>query len=295
MISVVIPTYNRRDTIVGLLDDVFRQTGTDFEVIVVDDCSADDPGEFLKARFPRITYLRNEKNSGPAVTRNRGVRAAKGDIIVGFDNDVSVPDTQTLSRVATLLGQRTDVDGLAFRLLKPDGVSDDVDRWWHPMPIKDYATRSFSTSYFSGTAYAFRRQAMLDAGIFPEHLFMHYEEVELALRIIDQGGVILYSPEVSVLHHAHVVSRRSEIKVFYKPRNQLLIAAGCLPPSRAMGYVVPRLAFQFLVAVKDRHLASYFRDLRSAAQKMPECLRTRRVLKPATFRRLAAIRAGQPV
>lgn len=291
MISVVIPTYSRSETTLRLLGDVERQVGVEFEVIVVDDCSPVNPVVSLTRQFPRVTLLRNNVNSGPAVTRNRGIRAARGEIIVGFDNDVSVPDRTTLAKVAAIFAERPDVDGLAFRLLQPDGATEDAARWWHPVPIDRYAHRQFSTSYFSGTAYAFRREAMLAAGLFPEILFMHYEEVELAYRILDRGGTILYHPELSVLHHAHPVSRRSEIKVFYKPRNQVLLAVGCLPLVRAIAYVAPRLAFHFLVAVRNGHLPAFFRALRSAGEKLPDRWKQRRVLQRATFRRLAALRA----
>ena len=75
MISVVIPNYNRRDCILALLKDVYLQEGVEFEVIVVDDCSPDNSVEAVRKAFPQETVLVNEKNSGPAVSRNRGVGA----------------------------------------------------------------------------------------------------------------------------------------------------------------------------------------------------------------------------
>ncbi len=291
-ISVVVPAYNRLDSVLALLADLDRQEGAAFEVIVVDDHSAEDPTSAIAALFPRVTVLRNAVNGGPAVSRNRGIRAARGALVVGFDSDVTVPDPGVLRRVAAILAVQPTVDGLAFRLLKPDGKADDAPRWWHPVPLAGYASKRFCTSYFSGTAYAFRREAIFAAGLFPEILFMHYEEVELAYRLLDRGGTILYCPEIRVLHHAHPVSRRSEIKVFYKPRNQILLAVTCLPWPRAFFYAVPRLVFQFFVALKDGHLSAYFRALRSVVERLPACRARRQVLQSSTFRRLAELRAG---
>lgn len=292
LLSVVIPTYQRTDTLLGLLADLQGQAGVSFEIIVVDDCSPDDPRPELQRRFPSVSVLRQAANSGPAVTRNRGIRAARGEIVVGFDNDVRVPDPTTLARIAATFARRPDVDGLALRLLGPDGHADDDARWWHPVPLREFADRPFLTSYFSGTGYAFRRGALLGTPLFPGILFMHYEEVELAYRLIDRGSLILYCPDIAVRHCAHPVSRRSEIKVFYKPRNQVLLAIGCLPLRRALQFLLPRLVFQFWVAVRDRHLGSYLRALGSAAGKFPERWRERRVLSAATFIRLAQLRAG---
>ncbi len=291
-ISVVIPSYNRPDSVLALLGDVHRQAGVSFEVIVVDDHSAEDPTARIRERFPGVTVLRNDKNRGPAVSRNRGILAARGAIIVGFDSDVTVPDPATLAKVAAALAAHPAVDGLALRPLQPDARSDDAGRWWHPVPLARYAGTRFFTSYFSGTAYAFRRNSVVAAGMFPEILFMHYEEVELAFRLLDRGGSILYCPEITVLHHAHLVSRRSEIKVFYQPRNQVLLAVGCLPPARAVGYLAPRLLYHFVSALRHGHLPDFVRALRSARAMLPDCWRRRRVLQRATFRRLAALRRG---
>src|SRR5689334_6654841 len=161
LISVVIPAYNRRDSILQLLADVYRQEGVSFEVIVVDDCSPDDTVAAITARYPTVRLFRNAVNGGPAVSRNRGVREARGEFIVGFDSDVTVPDTTVLRRTAETFRKFPEATGLAFRLFSPDGKTDDAPRWWHPVPIGRYANERFSTHYFSGTGYAFRREAML--------------------------------------------------------------------------------------------------------------------------------------
>ena len=99
MLSIIIPSYNRRDLILGLLRDVYAQEAADFEVIVVDDCSPDDSVAAIRREFPQTQVLVNEKNSGPAVARNRGVLAAKGEFIVGFDSDVTIPDKFLLKKI----------------------------------------------------------------------------------------------------------------------------------------------------------------------------------------------------
>lgn len=290
MISVVIPSYNRRDCMLALLADVFRQKGVDFEVIVVDDCSPDDSAEAIRREFPAVRLLVNEANGGPAVSRNRGIREARGELIVGFDSDVTIPDPMLLAKAAACFQESDAVAGLALRIFKPDGVSEDVGRWWHPQPIADHADKRFFTSYFSGTAYAFRREAVMAAGLFPELLYMHYEEVELAWRILDGGGKILHTPELAVLHHANPVSRRSEVEVFLKPRNQLLLAASCLPLAQAFRFLVPRTSFQCAKACLHGHPLDFLRAMRSAIQLLPRQLALRKPLRRET---LALLRTYQ--
>lgn len=292
MISVVIPSYRRRDCVLALLRDVYAQQDVDMEVIVVDDCSPDDSVESFRQEFPEARILVNEKNGGPAVTRNRGIREARGTIVVGFDSDVTIPDPFLLSKVVKRFRDHPQVDGLAFRLLKPDGKSEDTPRWWHPVPIEQYADKEFYTSYFSGTAYAFRREPLLKAGMYPEILYMHYEEVELAYRILDGGGEILHCPDLVALHHANEVSRRSEVTVFYKPRNQILLAAACLPGSKALQYVVPRIAYQFAKACRGGHVKDFFRAMRSARTLLPKLLENRKPLKFETLQRIGEMKHG---
>jgi GT2 family glycosyltransferase len=292
MISVVIPSYNRRDCVLALLSDLYAQQGVEMEVIVVDDCSPDDSVEAIRRSFPQATVLVNEKNSGPAVSRNRGILAARGEIVVGFDSDVTVPDRLLLTKVLERFRDHPTVNGLAFRLLKPDGKSEDTPRWWHPVPIETYADKSFLTSYFSGTGYAFRRNALVAAGMYPEILYMHYEEVELAFRILDHGGSILHCPELVALHHANEVSRRSEVTVFYKPRNQVLLAASCLPGLKAVGYVVPRLCYQFVKAWGGGHLRDFFRAMKSASDLLPGLMSKRKPLSNETLKRIGSFKQG---
>ena len=290
MISVVIPSYNRKDCIVRLLGDVFAQKDVEFEVVVIDDCSSDDTADAVRREFPQAIFIENETNGGPCVTRNRGVRAARGDIIVGFDSDVSIPDTYLLAKVADGFANSPETSGFAFRIFEPDGKTDDSPRWWHPVSIAKGRDRCFESAYFSGTAYAFRRTTMIEAGLFPEILYMHYEEVELAYRILDQGGSIHYRPDFTAVHHANPVSRRSEIKVFYKPRNQVLLALRCYPVWRGLCYLTPRLINGMVRALIQRSFRDWWRAMRSAATLAPECLKDRAPLKSSTWKRIASMR-----
>lgn len=290
MVSVVIPSYNRRDCVLNLLRDVFAQEGAQFEVIVVDDCSPDDSVEAIRREFPQVKLFVNEKNGGPCVTRNRGIREACGDWIVGFDSDVTLPDRKLLSKVLGAAAEYPKATGFAFRILAKDGVTDDAPRWWHPVSLEKGGRHVFESDYFSGTAYAFRRKEMLDAGLYPEILYMHYEEVELAYRILDSGGSILYHPELTAVHHANEVSRRSEIQVFYKPRNQILLAISCFPPLHRAAYLMPRMVFQCWKSVKNSHFRDFRRAIRDALAKRNQLSGSKRPLKPSTLLRIAQLR-----
>lgn len=289
LISIVIPAYNRRDSVLALLADIFQQRHGSYEIIVVDDKSPDDTVAAIQAKYPAVRVLPNAVNCGPAVARNRGIREARGKYIVGFDSDVTVPDRDVLRKVVETFDAHPDAAVLAFRLFTPEGKEDSL-RWWHPVPIDRYADRRFQTDYFSGTGYAARRDTFIAAKLFPEILYMHYEEVELAFRVLDTGASILYCPDLTVLHHAHPVATRSKIKVFYKPRNQILVAIGCYPWSRAITYLVPRIGYHFVHSIIHRHFIEFCRAIKSAWSLAPQRLATRTPVQRDTWRRIVKMR-----
>ena len=87
MVSVVIPTFNRFEMLDEAIKSVQKQTFTDFEIIVVDDCS-DDPRYSELTQRTDIRYFRLPQNSRlPAVTRNLGITQAYGDWIAFLDDD----------------------------------------------------------------------------------------------------------------------------------------------------------------------------------------------------------------
>lgn len=93
MISVVVPTYGHRDTVLETLDSVFAQTEPPGEVIVVNDGSPDDTAELLRplADRGRIRYV-EQANGGQARARNRGLALARGDHVALLDDDDIWPE-----------------------------------------------------------------------------------------------------------------------------------------------------------------------------------------------------------
>lgn len=87
-VSIIIPTYNRRQSIGRFIKSVLNQTYRDFELIIVDDGSTDNTRE-LVAGFnnERIRYVRHEENKGEAAARNTGIKAARGEYIASHDSD----------------------------------------------------------------------------------------------------------------------------------------------------------------------------------------------------------------
>ena len=98
LVSIIMPSYNTGKFIAESIASVVAQTYTDWELIIVDDNSTDNTDEVVSSIMSsrtssattdstKIHYLKNEKNSGAAVSRNRALREARGKWIAFLDSD----------------------------------------------------------------------------------------------------------------------------------------------------------------------------------------------------------------
>jgi len=101
LVSVIIPTYNRAAMISRTIENIFAQTYPRVELIVVDDGSTDDTQAKLSAFGDRLRII-TQPNAGPAVARNRGAGAARGEIIAFQDSDDFWKPTKLARQVALL-------------------------------------------------------------------------------------------------------------------------------------------------------------------------------------------------
>lgn len=86
LVSVIIPTYNRKDIILKSIKSVLNQTFEDYELIIVDDGSTDNTYGLIKDLDPRLKII-SQPNQGVSAARNNGIRASKGKYIALLDSD----------------------------------------------------------------------------------------------------------------------------------------------------------------------------------------------------------------
>ena len=92
-VSIILPTYNRGGLIEDCIFSVVRQTYSDFELIILDDCSNDETGSIvlkLSKKDKRIRYFRNENRMGLPGNRNKGLFFAKGNFVFFIEDDMEL-------------------------------------------------------------------------------------------------------------------------------------------------------------------------------------------------------------
>jgi glycosyltransferase involved in cell wall biosynthesis len=211
-VSVVIPTYNRRDQLLRCLEALAGQEGvtTSIEVVVVLDGCTDDTANALRSLATPFTLrVLAQPNRGPAAARNSGLRAASGDICVFLDDDV-IAEPRLLATHATLHRIRANVVGLGHLLMRVPPNSGAMLRWYADGWRADYerfadgADPNWSDCY-SGNL-SVRTDLLRAVGGFAPDMSL-LEDLELCYRLALAGAKFVYLAEAAATHYEHRSSR----------------------------------------------------------------------------------------
>ncbi len=236
-LSVVIPTFNRKDKLLRCLDMLSRQSlpFSWFEVIIVDDGSTDDTEKALrKQKYPFQLRIFKQSNLGPAAARNRGIAEASGNIIVFLGDDIYAPADFLKGHLRhhrifpeageALLGHIDWATGLTVTpfmefITGPSGAQFSFDSIRDP---ENVGSIHFYTSNLSlKKKYLLLEQPVFDAK------FIHAacEDTDLGYRLAKRGMRLRYRAKIMV-HHDHPtdITRFSQ-RQFRAGQMSLLFAA----------------------------------------------------------------------
>lgn len=204
--SVIVPTYNRRESLLRTLDALARQTfpADAFEVVVISDGATDGTAEAVRShKTPYALRFVEQQNQGPSVARNNGARLATAPLLVYVDDDIEpVPafleehvrahtEDETLVLIGPQSGPRNEP--------MPHWIA-----WEHAMLQKQYANfisgvwETGPNNLYSGN-FSVRREHLLAVGGFNEK-FTRQEDVELGFRLAQRGLHFRFAPHADGIH-----------------------------------------------------------------------------------------------
>jgi len=293
MVSVAILNYQRRDVLRRALEAARAQrVPGGLEILAVDNASTDGSAEMVREEFPDVRLVALPENVG-AAARNAGVAAAKGDVVFTLDNDVLFASPDDVARGLEAFARHPRAAVVDFMILGPDGAISRRD-WCHPRDVDGWGEHEFLTDYVLEGASACRREAFLGVGGYWPPLFIGHEGWDLALRLLDAGHLIVYTPSVRVRHLVDASARPGNRIYYTFTRNALWVALRNHRPVPAAVTIARDLALMGFASARARRLGAYARALRDGVRGAPRALATRRPLAPATYRRIRAIRAHRP-
>ncbi len=208
-LSVIIPTYQRRDSVVRLLRALAQQTlaPETYEVIVSIDGSQDGTREMVETlSVPYQLESIWQPNRGRAAACNAGIRMARGEVLVILDDDMEpAPDCLESHWQAHSIGLRFGVMGAVPVAGEKDDppvaayIAAKFNQHLNNLADPDHhlALRDFYSGHFS-----IRRKVLLEVGLFDEAFRIYgNEDLELSLRLTKAGVVLVYASQA--LAHQH--------------------------------------------------------------------------------------------
>lgn len=227
-LSILIVCTNERRVIEGCLRSLRRvEDEANFEILMMDNASADGSVEFVRSEFPEVRILPSDRNLGFAAAMNVGFRAARGKILLPLNPDTLMP-RGTLRRIVDFLrdtpqaavagatltyanGQPQDsmfhFPSLPRELLNylpelktllcPRRVTDGLRRL---LTGKSAPDRPFRAPSISGAAFGVKAEVMARLQGFDEGFFVYHEERDFCRRVWNEGWEVWSLPKAQVIH-----------------------------------------------------------------------------------------------
>jgi GT2 family glycosyltransferase len=236
-VSVAIPTYNRKEKLRRLLNSLKESTFKDFEVIVVDDASTDGTEVMIKNEFPYVKYIKHEKPTLVAKSRNDAIEASEGDYIFFIDDD-NVVERDTIEKLLNYIEKHEEIGTIApvtCYYSSPDKVmyagavfSKFMRRTislYSGFPCKSLEGKVIEVDVFANS-YMFRKEAIKKAGLIPwrripwngEDGYLQYKIKKLGYKNVTLGSARVYH-DVDIREG---VKRYNEMRLYYAIRSKIV-------------------------------------------------------------------------
>lgn len=226
-VSVIIVSYNTRALTLQCIESIYAHTvGIRFEVIVVDNASADDTVHTLQTRYPDVRLIRNSRNCGFGAANNQGAKIAKGAYLFLFNSDAylldnalfrffrymeneAAPDCAACGGVLSYdaAGRQENVSAGHFPSLGQDFADIGFARLYPAfyerhlsIGLKKQAAYPYRVDYLSGADVFIRHDVFDRLGGFDETFFLYYEETDLFYRLRKGAYTAVVLPEVRIVH-----------------------------------------------------------------------------------------------
>jgi len=231
LVSIIIVNWNTKKFLKDCICSLQSQSFTDFEIILVDNASADDSVTFVKTNFPKVQIIENKENLGFAEGNNIGIKNSTGKIIVLFNPD-AVAQKNWLNILVNAIIDKPKIAAVTGKMyyLGDDYGKNAVFCTWSKLdPISATPTNFHDdepaslVDYLSGAAMVVRRDVLNKIGLIDKDYFLYFEETDLCARMIRAGYNLMYIPSAVVWHAVSPLST-SEKKIYFMERSRIRFA-----------------------------------------------------------------------
>jgi glycosyltransferase involved in cell wall biosynthesis len=205
LVSVVMPTYNRKTYLREAIKSILDQTFKDFELIIVDDGSSDGSLEIIQEfqkQDPRIILIQNDKPGGISKATNMGIRKSRGKYIAKMDSDdVSLPDR--LANQVNFMEKHKDIAACGSWVETIGEIGGSV--WQYPTDPNEIRCTMLFCGAIANPTNIVRRSVFFDLGFWYDERCFAAEDYEFWTRIVKKVK-LANVPKVLLLYRLHYVN-----------------------------------------------------------------------------------------
>ncbi|HOX21423.1 MAG TPA: glycosyltransferase [Candidatus Paceibacterota bacterium] len=216
-VSIIIPTHKRKDLLKNCLAKLAEIERDDFEIIIVNDYLSDDLSDVIGGNLMgKASIFNNQKNLGPACSRNLGAVHAQGEILAFIDDDILV-SKNWIDVGVRAFSENDNRVAVVGKTVLPTGQ--------FPHPFRHFMINDHPGRYPSCNLWI-KKAAFEKAGGFSSDFFdkrwkiFHHEDADLCFRLMKIGTVV-FNEELIAEHPAHSYSWHNPLKaakkVFFDP------------------------------------------------------------------------------
>jgi GT2 family glycosyltransferase len=203
LLRVIIVSYNTRDLLARCLDAVFReQEEVDCEITVVDNGSADGSAAMVREQYPKVTLFAGSTNLGFAAANNLAARKAREELLFLLNPD-TVMQPGCLAAVREYMAEHPEVGMAGTMILDADTSPHDSLEYEYPGQ-RYYPSLGRGLpgkiAWILGASLVVRRNVYQAVNGFDERFFLYAEDIDLSLRIRQQGWHLGYIEGAQVVH-----------------------------------------------------------------------------------------------
>lgn len=220
MLSIVIITCNRIDSLMKTIESCLNKTAREWELVIVDNGSSDGTPEtvksFCKEKKINLNFYQSPQNLGVAGARNIGYKLAKGEVLYFIDDDAVIKsEDNCLDKAYDYLMSKNNVQVLSTKIWDElwNGILPEITENNVAM------TTGVKLRNFIGCSHFIKKDSVLPETIYPDNLFYGGEEAYLSLFIYKSGRFVEYYEEVYVKHYPSKNTRMSKYDLY---RNRVL-------------------------------------------------------------------------
>ncbi len=207
LVSVVIPTYSRSDTLERAINCILEQTYRNLDIIVVDDNSPESMYRLLTGQImqkyaadPRIRYIQNPQNLGGAGARNVGIEAAKGEYIAFLDDDDEYYPEKIQKQLEVFQNNNSDNLALVYCDVEHVGKNHHVDCVIRKRYKGNCLYEAIEDDCLASTSMWLVKKSMLQSvGNFS--IVPCKQDSTVILKLLEKGYEVDFVPEVLCIYH----------------------------------------------------------------------------------------------